>query len=231
MNVEIFRNKKVLAGIAAVLSITAAVSVFTASNLTHYSQAKYGSAEDANYSAELQDFDVGFTLKYMSGGTEHSVSAGDLAASHGTVRLTLEEYSTLSVDVDYTGGGKCYYRFKMDESWQHHDNTLDKDVLTDVQPSTYHLAEGNFDNRDFDGYIYSINPLKDTSRSFTLIESVEKGADAADLIDKINDASQFVDITFTMESVQWNRASEVWKLTKELNGHSFDNPVLEQFTE
>ncbi len=173
--------------------------------------AKYVNADDTSMSAELMDFDIGFTLEYSSVGTQHTVTSGELADSHGVTRLTADEYGTLKMLVDYTGEGKCCYRFRLTESWQHTENG--RDIITPKELSDYTLAEGLYDNRSDDGYIYACSALSGTSTSFEVITGCTPGEDAADLISE-DDGSEFVDISVELEAVQWNRAKEIWGFTQ-----------------
>ena len=181
----------------------------------HYTIARYSKGVNAEYTSELKDFDLSFQLRYNDG-IEHTVSPADLQSSHGVVRLTSSQYESLKLDTMYTGEGKCYYRFKITESWLHKDAS-DKDVLTPRSLSDYNLSDDFYDNRSYDGYIYCKSVISGNSPSDTIVTNAitncTPGSDAVDLLDPA-DAATLVDISVEVEGVQWNRAKEIWGLSK-----------------
>ena len=181
----------------------------------HYTNARYSRGANVEYTSELKDFDLSFQLKYNDG-TDHVVSPADLQANHGVLRLTSAQYESLKFDTIYKGEGKCFYRFKITESWLHKDAS-DKDVLTPRSLSDYNLSDDFYDNRSYDGYIYCKNAINGSSPTDTIttqaITNCIPGSDAVDLLDPA-DAATLVDISVEIEGVQWNRAKEVWGLTE-----------------
>lgn len=210
-------KKPLIIALTAVLALSTAVTAFVISKPAdiHDSQAMYTQGNEEDFTAELQDFDIDFEMTYTdAGGNPVIVKASDFAGSHGVKRLTKAEYATLQLKVDYKGKGKCYYRFKITESWMHTDVNTGKDMITPKALSSYTFGENMYDNRSYDGYIYCTEALKDADKTMTVITKCEEGGDAADLNDKVNDVSQFVDIAFEIDAVQWNRAEVLWGLDK-----------------
>lgn len=206
------KKRKVLtvASICAGLALISAISV---NSILMYSNAKYTDAVDESYTANLQDFNVDFSLTYNdTDGNEKTVSSGDLASSHGVVRLKAEDYNSLKFNTTYSGQGRCYYRFKITESWQHKEGEVD--VITPKQLSKYTLADNLYDNRSDDGYIYCKDILEGDSANYVAIRKFDAGADAGNLIDNEAHKSQFVDISVVVEAVQWNQAEDLWNLEK-----------------
>lgn len=181
----------------------------------NYTVSRYSTGVESEFTAEAKDFDVDFQLRYNDG-VDHTVLASDLSSAHGILRLTVPQYSTLQLDTIYKGEGKCYYRFKVTESWLHKSAT-DEDMLTPRALSDYNLSSDFYDNRSDDGYIYCKTALTGNSPSAVIttnaITSCIPGIDAPDLISS-DDVSTLVDIAVEIEGVQWNRAKELWHLSK-----------------
>jgi len=194
------------------IGILLIVSLGIGAVVINTSKAKYLDEEEMSYKAELQDFDVNFVLTYISDGTEHSVTSEDLSNSNGVFRLSANDYPSLKLNIEYTGKGKCYCRFRITESWQHTDST-GQDVITPKALSKYTLDSNFFDNRSDDGYIYCCEALKDESRLFTAITACTAGEDAIDLLSP-EDEAQFVDIAVEVEAVQWNQAIKFWNIDR-----------------
>lgn len=216
------RLKILIAGVSILLISVIVLSVVFVQNSIHHSTAKNTNKEDVSYATELQDFDMDFTLTYQSNGETVTINSSDLASTnanvntHAVIRLTKEEYATLKLVANYTGSGKCYYRFKVTESWQHVENIdgQDVEIITPKQLSVYTLNSSLYDNRSDDGYIYGKEPLKGASKTINVITKFTEGADATNLLDNTAHASQFVDLAFTFEATQWNQAVKVWDLQK-----------------
>lgn len=158
--------------------------------------------------ASDKDFDINFTLNYNNGNDVVTLHKADLNASNGLLRLTSEEYSTITVDMNYTGEGRCYYRFKINESWQN-------DGAGTIIPhslSTLTLSEDFYDGRSYDGWIYYKYPVDGESpanvKNVRAISEITIGNDAPDLLE--GDYSNCVDISLEIEAVQWNRVKELW---------------------
>lgn len=214
--VEIKKPKKIVVVSIVILLLVASVitSICVYSNING-SYARTVGVEEESYTAALADFNMDFSLTYTSGGNTVTLSSGDLDAQQGVIRLTKEEYDTLKLKAVYTGPGKCYYRFKLTESWLHRE-TIGGDTVDIVTPkelSTYTFGTNIYDNRSYDGYIYSSVPLKDADKNITVISNFEEGEDASDLISPTH-ASEFVDMSIEFEAVQWNRAEDIWGFSK-----------------
>ena len=207
---NIKKNTRMVA--AFCIGILLIVSVSLSALIISNSNAKFTEQEEESYIAELQDFDVNFTLSYVKNGVLHTVTDGEINEHNGVLRLSSEDYKTLRLDIEYTGKGKCFCRFRITESWQHDENGTD--VITPKQLSVYTLDPCLYDNRSDDGYIYCTEALMDETKEITAVSHFTAGADAVNLIDNTNDRSQFVDISVELEAVQWNRATEFWKLDK-----------------
>ena len=182
--VEIKKPKKIVVVSIVILLLVASVitSICVYSNING-SYARTVGVEEESYTAALADFNMDFSLTYTSGGNTVTLSSGDLDAQQGVIRLTKEEYDTLKLKAVYTGPGKCYYRFKLTESWLHRE-TIGGDTVDIVTPkelSTYTFGTSIYDNRSYDGYIYSSVPLKDADKNITVISNFEEGEDASDL--------------------------------------------------
>lgn len=171
--------------------------------------ARFSKGESAGYSNELKDFDMSYNLSYDGADTNEP-------NAHGIVRLNIADYASLKLSTTYRGEGKCYYRFKINESWQHKDGS-NVEYLTPRSLSDYNLTSDFYDNRGYDGYIYCTTPLSGNAPNAMIntnvITSCIPGIDAPDLLDAA-DASTFVDISVELEAVQWNRAKELWGLSK-----------------
>lgn len=209
---EIKRKRAIVEAIVTLVCLCMLIGFFT----VHYTVARYSDGTSFTQNGELKDFDVDFQLRYKEG-VEHTVTASDLSASHGILRLTVPQYETLQLDTTYKGEGKCYYRFKITESWLH-KNASGEDMLTPRSLSEYNLDTDNFyDNRSYDGYIYCKTAMTGNSPTdiitVSAITNCEPGIDAPDLLDDA-DRSTLVDIAVEIEGVQWNRAKEVWGLSK-----------------
>lgn len=178
----------------------------------HYSSAKYSHEDEQSYTGNLLDFDTDFTLTYISNGITHRISEASLSENNGILRLTTKEYATLKMDIDYTGEGMCYCRFRITESWQHTDQN-GKEVITPKELSVYTLDSKFYDNRSYDGYIYCSEPFKGADTSVQAITKCAAGADAVDLLSD-DDKAQFVDISIQLESAQWNQAADMWGFDK-----------------
>ena len=214
--VKIKKPKKIVVVSIVILLLVASVitSICVYSNING-SYARTVGVEEESYTAALADFNMDFSLTYTSGGNTVTLSSGDLDAKQGVIRLTKEEYDTLKLKAVYTGPGKCYYRFKLTESWLHRE-TIGGDTVDIVTPkelSTYTFGTNIYDNRSYDGYIYSSVPLKDADKNITVISNFEEGEDASDLISPTH-ASEFVDMSIEFEAVQWNRAEDIWGFSK-----------------
>lgn len=214
--VKMSKSKRVvIVSIVVLLLIASAiVSVCVYSDINN-SYARTAGVEEESYTAQLADFDMDFSVTYTTGGNTVTLSSGDLNAQHGVIRLTKAEYDTLKLNAVYTGPGKCYYRFKLTESWMHTENIGgdNVDIITPKELSEYTFGTDIYDNRSDDGYIYSSVPLKDDNQNITVITNFTEGADAPDLVNPAH-ASQFVDMSIEFEAVQWNRAEELWGLSK-----------------
>lgn len=216
------KNKKLIAILSVFMCILCVIGIGVGVTI-----AKYKTSTSGSLSTQLHDFNVTFEFKYTDDetGTEQTITASDLQNSNGLLRLSLTEYDTLKVNTIYYGMGKCYYRFRIKESWQHlHDGVTE--MITPKQLSDYTLADGLYDNRSDDGFIYSgvLTGESDSSvQTFNVITSCTKGLDAADLLDEA-DVSTFVDIMFEIDAVQWNRAKVMWRLSNEqwarINGYT-----------
>ena len=209
---EVKKKRAIVEAIVTLVCLCMLIGFFT----VHYTVARYSDGISNTQTAELKDFDVDFQLRYNDG-VEHTVTASDLSASHGILRLTVPQYETLQLDTIYTGEGKCYYRFRITESWLH-KNGSDEDMLTPHSLSDYGLDTDVFyDNRSYDGYIYCKTAMTGSSATDTIttnaIMTCIPGIDAPDLLDD-GDRSTLVDIAVEIQGVQWNRAKEVWGLDK-----------------
>lgn len=180
--------------------------------------AKYTGEESGSVSTQLYSFKAQPLAEYTSdSGKTITVSEDDLKDNNGVLRLSLSEYATLKCSVKYSGEGKAYVRLKLSESWQHErdDGT---EMLTPKQLSVYTLDKKVFDNRSDDSYLYYKEPLSmtDAASEVTLlmITKCKAGLDAQDLLSS-DDKSTFVDISISVEAVQFNRLS-VWNIDKEL---------------
>ena len=193
-------------GIMLMISLSIGAVVLNAS------QARYITDDNVVYNAELQDFDVDFLLTYTSNGTEHTVSSGELADTGGVLRVSKENYPSLRLNLNYTGNGKCYCRFRISESWQHTDSN-GHDVISPKALSAYLLDSRFYDNRSNDGYIYLTQVLKNNSCNISAITGCSAGEDAVDLLSP-DDAAQFADISVNVEAVQWNQALKLWNIEK-----------------
>ena len=217
--VEIKKPKKIVVVSIVILLLVASVitSICVYSNING-SYARTVGVEEESYTAALADFNMDFSLTYTSGGNTVTLSSGDLDAQQGVIRLTKEEYDTLKLKAVYTGPGKCYYRFKLTESWLHRE-TIGGDTVDIVTPkelSTYTFGTSIYDNRSYDGWIYYKNLVDgeslDNVKNVIAISGVSVGSDAADLLN--GDHSNCVEISLELEAVQWNRAKEIWGLSK-----------------
>ena len=183
-----------------------------------YTVARYSDGAQASYTVELKDFDMDFNLTYTSDTTHQlvAVKSAELRASKGVVKLSPTEYATMKFDTIYKGEGKCYYRFKITESWQHEteDNTR---TITPRSLSEYTFGADFYDNRSYDGYIYCITPMAGASATDELttqaVTRCVAGIDAPDLL-AASDAANAVEISVELDAVQWNRVKEKWGLTK-----------------
>lgn len=209
-------NKNKIIKISALCLGLALIVSITVGTILTSSMAKFTERNTGNYTAELEDFDVDFYLTYTDANNQNqTITPSSLSNSAGVIRLTENEYNTLKMYTSYTGEGRCYYRFKITESWQHTE-TIDNeqvDIITPKTLSTYSLDNTLYDNRSDDGFIYCKDILSGESRNFTAITQFTAGTDADNLIDSSHH-SQFVDISIELEAVQWNRAEEIWKLSK-----------------
>lgn len=174
--------------------------------------SRFATSKSETVAASDNDFDAWFEWTTVDGAnTEVPV-----LNSTGVYRLNnIDDYDNLKLDIKYKGEGRSYLRFKITESWQHNDGV--HDVITPHSLSTYTLGENFYDNRSDDGFIYYALPLngEDNTTTLTLnaITQCIGGEDALDLLDH-TDASTFVDISVELEAVQWNRAKELWGISK-----------------
>lgn len=183
----------------------------------HYTIARYSTSTENVYTAELKDMNVDFILTYVKNGETQRLSKNDLVASNGVLRLTPEQYSTMQLTINYTGDARCYYRFKIAESWLYADNNAGgASIIIPHTLSDYLLSSAFYDNRSYDGWIYYKNLVDsespDNVKNVIAISGASVGSDAADLLN--GDHSNCVEISLELEAVQWNRAKEIWGLSK-----------------
>lgn len=174
--------------------------------------SRFATSRSETVVAEDKDFDAWFEWTTVDG----SDTALPVLNTNGVYRLNnIDDYDNLKLDIKYRGEGRSYLRFKITESWQHNDGG--HDVITPHSLSIYTLGENFYDNRSDDGFIYYALPLsgEDNVNTLTLnaITQCVGGEDAPDLLDNA-DASTFVDISVELEAVQWNRAKEMWGISK-----------------
>lgn len=183
----------------------------------HYTIARYSTSTENIYNAELKDMNVDFILTYVKNGETQRLNKTDLVASNGVLRLTPEQYSTMQLTINYTGDARCYYRFKIAESWLYDDNNAGgASIIIPHTLSNYSLSSAFYDNRSYDGWIYYKNLVDgeslDNVKNVIAISGASVGSDAADLLN--GDHSNCVEISLELEAVQWNRAKEIWGLSK-----------------
>lgn len=205
-------------GKRSIITVISLVSVLAIVCGVGFTYAKYKRNETGVIEGKLHDFAVTFSFSYVDDdtGIRQTLQAEDLSGTHGLLRLSLTEYDTLQVNTVYTGCGRCMYRFRMIESWQHiADGGTER--ITPKALSTYVLDTSLYDNRSDDGYIYSgiLSGANDNSvLTCQAITACMQGLDATDLLDEA-DVSTFVDIAFELDAVQWNRAKVMWRLSNE----------------
>ena len=211
---EIKRKRAIVEVVVTLVCLCLIVGFFT----YHYTVARYSDGTSFTQNGELKDFDVDMELRYNDG-VEHVVRASELSNSHGILRLTADQYETLKLDTVYKGEGKCYYRFKITESWLSTTSTLGSgnEMLAPRSLSNYNLSGDFYDNRSYDGYIYCKQVMTGEQPSTEIvtraINECIPGEDATDLLSD-DDKANVVDISVEIEGVQWNRAKEVWGLSK-----------------
>lgn len=210
---EVKRKRFIIAVIIYSVMLALLVGFFT----VHYTIARYSTSTENTYNAGLKDMNVDFTLTYVKNGETQRLNKTDLAASNGVLRLTPEQYSTMQLIINYTGDARCYYRFKIAESWLYADNIAVGDsTIIPHTLSDYSLSSVFYDNRSYDGWIYYKNAVDGESsndvKNVIAISSVSVGSDAADLLNE--DHSNCVEISLELEAVQWNRAKEIWGLDR-----------------
>ena len=210
---EVKRKRFIVTVIIYAVMLVLLVGFFT----VHYTIARYSTSTENIYNAELKDMNVDFILTYVKNGETQRLNKTDLVASNGVLRLTPEQYSTMQLTINYTGDARCYYRFKIAESWLYDDNNAGgASIIIPHTLSNYSLSSAFYDNRSYDGWIYYKNLVDgeslDNVKNVIAISGASVGSDAADLLN--GDHSNCVEISLELEAVQWNRAKEIWGLSK-----------------
>lgn len=219
MKNKILKQKKLLPVLVIAVLLLISLGVYTYS--------KYASLEQTGVEAELQDFSAVARVYYEQNGEmkEAVISTGDDNAKY--IELTPEQFDTLKVDIEYTGKAKTYCRFKLDCSWLHQDTEelLDTDgnkitnTYYELIPhgyATYICDELVFqDYIEKDGWFYFTEILESedgSAKTYPAITSVEDRGE--DFIDPIvpGHESELVRISITVDCVQYNRVSALWKM-------------------
>lgn len=187
--------------------------------------SKYTSIEQVDASASLENFYALARLYYIKDGESTKTEA--IINDDGYIELTPTEFETITVDVEYTGEAKTYCRFKLDCSWIYETSetipdgeggTIVNNYIELVPHSypQYTCSDDIYNNVEKDGYFYFKDILETTNNnteSYHVITKVEsKGDDVEDLIDPENDRSDCVRVALSVDCVQYNRVSELWKM-------------------
>lgn len=190
--------------------------------------SKYKSIEEIESRGMIEQFYALARLYYTKDGeTTRSEAKID---DNGYIELTPKEFETLTVDVEYTGKARTYCRFKMDCSWLRKvsETYMDQNGRT-VTNEYFELVPHSYpkftcgdeiysDNVEKDGYLYFKDILESedgvTETYHVITKVTKKGNDVEDLIDPERDKSERVRVRLTVDCVQYNRVSELWKINK-----------------
>lgn len=229
MKTDFLKNKKIWIAVCAIVLVTVlTIGIFTLS--------RYNSLETTDATVELEEFTAVARMTYIPDGeTERQeitlTSNGNENLDY--IELTLKEFETLQMNIEYTGQAKTYCRFRLDCSWMRETSALRQNEETGQMEEYYYTeliphkyptytypdyteGEGNvYNNVERDGWFYFTDILESedgTAKTYTAIESIQKGSDFIDPITE-GDRSERVQISVTIDCVQYNRVSALWKMT------------------
>ena len=219
---SILKNKKLIIAICSCLVLTVGVGIFTF--------AKFASTEETSGTVELEEFYAIARLHYVSdeSGVEEEalLQVDENGNTSNYIELSPKEFESARVDIEYTGEARTYCRFKMDCSWSKtveeeyidSDGVTKKDNYTLLIPQPYptlDLADNVFDNVQKDGWFYIKDIMESEGETVKInaIKSIDMKEDG--FIDPITQDDQYpekVQIMLTVDCVQYNRVSALWKM-------------------
>lgn len=216
------KNKKIIITLCACALLTAGVGIFTF--------AKFASTEETSGTVELEEFYAIARLRYTSdeSGVEEEalLEIDENGNTSKYIELSPQEFATAKVDIEYTGEARTYCRFKMDCSWSKQveetyidtDGTTDSDEYTVLIPQpypTFDLADNVFDNVQKDGWFYIKDIMESEGEEVKVINAIQSITPTGIFKDPITENDQYpekVQIMLTVDCVQYNRVSALWKM-------------------
>lgn len=216
------KNKKIIITLCACALLTAGVGIFTF--------AKFASTEETSGMVELEEFYAIARLYYTSdeSGVEEEalLEIDENGNTSKYIELSPQEFATARVDIEYTGEARTYCRFKMDCSWSKQveetyidtDGTTDSDEYTVLIPQpypTFDLADNVFDNVQKDGWFYIKDIMESEGEEVKVINAIQSITPSGIFKDPITENDQYpekVQIMITVDCVQYNRVSALWKM-------------------
>lgn len=202
------KNKRAALAVCACVLVIAIVGVYTL--------AKYASDNWVGGNITLEEFYAVARLYYEdeNGARQEVTINPDSELRNSYIELTVKEFETLTVDIEYTGKAKTYCRFKLDLSWiQYVEDSGTGERTAELIPHKYPECTYDdivYDNVAKDGWFY----IKETLENDRTINAITGISPSEDLYDKINDSdqSEYVRVLATVDCVQYNRVSALWNM-------------------
>lgn len=211
--------------------ITACICVLLAAGIGIYTFSKFASQEAIDGTIELEEFYAVARVYYEDeNGTEQeaTINFDDSDSSSKYLELTPEQFETVRVDIEYTGEARTYCRFKMDCSWlkdvteTYNDTTANGELTSDdytlIIPQPYptvEVADNVYNNVQSDGWFYIKDIMEGEGENVEVVHAIESITPTGNFKDPIVPDDQIPDrvqIMVTVDCVQYNRVSALWKM-------------------
>lgn len=168
--------------------------------------AKYSQTESVEDKIVFEDFNV--SIDKINGLDLAALRSSGKMDQNGVVTLTKDEYKKFSLSIKYQGKGKSYIRIMVQESWINYAGGIQTVVFS--KPSNFQMANGFFDNRSHDGFLYSVKPTYNESNAERVIPVISGiTTNPTNGIDTTH-----VKIIVTIDAVQYNRYKALWNISE-----------------
>ncbi|MBQ8133294.1 MAG: hypothetical protein IJ192_02615 [Clostridia bacterium] len=198
------KHKKVLISGLCLLLVTVAVGIFTLS--------KFMSDEETDATVTLEDFSA-VARVYLKNGNEVTIEKDDNGNQY--VEVDRDDLDGASLTIEYTGNAKTYCRFKLSYSWYReididNDGEKEKQLVPYVYPTYEYDDEVIYDNTKKDSWFYIMNMMEEPQT----VEGITKITLGEALSDPVEpgDAATKIRLLVTVDCVQFNRVSALWKM-------------------
>ncbi len=152
--------------------------------------------------AQLQDFTYNIEVSKDSGA---SFSTQTEVLTYKSSELS--DLNNLQVRIQQVGSGVAYIRVRISHEWLVTESDGSTTRLQGGQHLPFVLADGVYDNRDVDGYIYIPTILSD-GETYSIIEGFDSASVDFSPLAERSDVQLNIDIQ--VGAVQFNRYRQIW---------------------